>query len=392
MPDTPHVLEAEWRSSPCDICGGDQCELLGERDYLVSGRNDNFAMRFRDCVCLECGFTYAGERPDEDFLMAYYRDAHIGHRGGEVHFDARERADTVARHAPAGGRIVEVGANDGAFTKILKQRGFDAFGFDPIEADEARSVAKGFAGHAASDRPEASADAVVAYYVLEHVIAPRAWLAELASYLKPGGIVIVEVPNFLTHPEDSLNMEHLLHFTPSSLERMLAACGFELIETPAATMGYGQAAVARLTGQTGLPAAPPDAVAEARAAYDRARQAREARAEAARRAVKQAQAVAPGPDTPVFVWGANEYAERAAPLLAAHFQNVEVLDKSESKLGKPFADLSAPIAHPDARLDVDAAIFLVCSPNWNVQIAAEIGRRERPALAVIDAVTGEKIA
>jgi len=392
MPDRFEVLEAEWTSAPCDICGADQREPLGTRHYVVSGRRSNFAMRFRDCVCLDCGFAFTGERPDEAFLMAYYRDAHIGHRGGEVHFDAEGRADTVARHVPAGGQIVEVGANDGAFTNILKALGFDAFGFDPVEADEAKDVAKGFAGHAASNRPEASADAVVAYYVLEHVIAPRDWLAELASYLKPGGILIVEVPNFITHPEDSLNMEHLLHFTPSSLKRILAACGFEVVETPSATMSYGQAAVARLTGEANLPPAPPDAVAEAKAAYDRARQAREARAEATQRAVTQAQDLAPGPDTPVFVWGANEYAERAAPLLATHFKTVEVLDKSESKLGKPFADLNAPITHPDERLDVDGAIFLVCSPNWNVQIAAEIGQRETPALAVIDAVTGEQIS
>jgi hypothetical protein len=334
MPERPEALQADWTLVRCDICGGDQHEVLGERHYLVSGRSRDFSMRFRDHVCLNCGFTFAGERPDEDFLMAYYRDAHIGHRGGEVHFDAQTRADTVARHAPAGGQIVEVGANDGAFTNILKDRGFDAFGFDPVEADEAKDVAKGFAGQDGASRPAASADAVVAYYVLEHVIAPRDWLAELASYLKPGGILIVEVPNFTTHPEDSLNMEHLLHFTPSSLQRMLAACGFELIETPAATMSYGQAAVARLTGQADLPEASPDAVAEAKAAYGRAAQARKARADATRRAVTRAQEVAPGPDTPVFVWGANEYAERAAQRLTTYFHSVEVLDKSTSKLGK----------------------------------------------------------
>jgi hypothetical protein len=41
---------------------------------------------------------------------------------------------------------------------------------------------------------------------------------------------------------------------------------------------------------------------------------------------------------------------------------------------------------------VEGAIFLVCSPNWNTQIADEIGRRQNPALAVIDAVTGEQIS
>ncbi len=389
---TEDLRTAQWTPSACDICGHETPETLGERSFVVDGRTSRFAMTFRDAVCPDCGFVFAAERPDEDFLMAYYRDAHIGHRGGETHFDAEARASTVSRHVPSGGQIVEVGANDGAFTQILRSHGFDAFGFDPNEAEEARDVAKGFAGSDASTRPVSSADAVVAYYVLEHVISPREWLAELASYLKPGGILIVEVPNYASHPEDSLNMEHLLHFTPESLQRMLAQCGFEVIDTPPATMSYGQAAVAQLTGEPRTLAVSTDALHEARAAYERARSAREARAEAAQKAASRARAEAPGPDTPVFVWGANEYAERVAPLLAESFRHVEVLDKSDSKQGKSFAGLPRPIAHPDDRTDVADAIFLVCSPNWNTQIAAEIAKRPHRALAIIDAVTGEQLA
>ena len=381
-----------WTYTACDICGAQDHQLLGERHYVVAGRTRRFAMEFQDMACRECGFVFAGKRPDEAFLMDYYRDAHIGHRGGETHFDAEARAATVASHVPAGGQIVEVGANDGAFTAILREKGFDAFGFDPNEADEARDVAKGFAGKGETARPIASADAMVAYYVLEHVIAPREWLAELARYLKPGGTLIVEVPNYTTHPEDSLNMEHLLHFTPESLKRLLAISGFELISTPPATMGYGQTAVARYTAEPHQLAVEVGALSQALAAYDKAKSAREARAAASRKAVACAIECAHGRETPVFIWGANEYAERAARLLPEHFDHVEVLDKSDSKLGKSFADLDRPIAHPDARADVVDAIFLVCSPNWNAQIAAEIAKRPAPALAVIDAVTGEKIA
>ncbi|MEQ8406230.1 MAG: class I SAM-dependent methyltransferase [Oceanicaulis sp.] len=392
---------AHWRSVACDLCGEPRLEILGERSHLVRGRTSDFHMAFKDAVCPSCGFVCAAERPDEAFLMAYYRDAHIGHRGGELHFDAQARTAMVARHVPEGGRVIEIGANDGAFTKLLCEAGFDAFGFDPVEADEAAGVAKGYVADGSGAPAPGEADAVAAYYVVEHVTDPRAWLAELVSLVKPGGVVILEAPNYETHPEDSLNVEHLLHFTPESLTRLARLSGLEPIESGSGTVAYGQSLVARKSG--GEPAQTPRqhaatdraegaaVLARARAAYDTARDARQARADAARRAANLALDSAGEDDAAVFLWGANEYAERAAPLLAQHFARVQVLDKSPSKVGGAFPGLTEPVAHPDAVAGVDGAVFLVCSPNWNAQIAEEIRARTLPARTIIDAVTGERL-
>lgn len=392
---------AQWRAAACDLCGEPRLEILGERSHLVRGRTRDFHMAFKDAACPSCGFVCAAERPDEAFLMAYYRDAHIGHRGGELHFDAKARTAVVARHVAEGGRVIEIGANDGAFTKLLCEAGFDAFGFDPVEADEAAGVAKGYVADGSGAPAPGEADAVAAYYVVEHVTDPRAWLAELVSLVKPGGVVILEAPNYETHPEDSLNVEHLLHFTPESLSRLALLSGLEPIEAGAGTVAYGQCLVARKgraeAAQTSFLHAATDTtesaavLARARAAYEAARGAREARADAARRAANLALNSAGEDAAAVFLWGANEYAERAAPLLAQHFARVQVLDKSPSKVGGAFPGLTEPVAHPDAVAGVAGAVFLVCSPNWNAQIAAEIKARSLPARAIIDAVTGERL-
>ena len=396
---------AHWRAAACDLCGEPRLEILGERSHLVRGRTSDFHMAFKDAACPSCGFVCAAERPDEAFLMAYYRDAHIGHRGGELHFDAPARTAMVARHVPQGGRVIEIGANDGAFTNLLCEAGFDAFGFDPVEADEAAGVAKGYMADGSGAPAPGEADAVAAYFVVEHVTDPRAWLAELMRLVKPGGVVILEAPNYETHPEDSLNVEHLLHFTPESLTRLALLTGLEPIETGAGTVAYGQSLVARKSGaaraQTPSSSASPDATLDradgaaalgrARAAYETARDAREARAEAARRAANLALDSAGKDAGAVFLWGANEYAERAAPLLAQHFARVQVLDKSPSKVGGAFPGLTEPVAHPDSVAGVAGAVFLVCSPNWNAQIAAEIRARAHPARAIIDAVTGLRL-
>jgi SAM-dependent methyltransferase len=392
---------AHWRAAACDLCGEPRLEILGERSHMVRGRTRDFHMALKDAACPACGFVCAAERPDEAFLMDYYRDAHIGHRGGELHFDADARTAMVARHVPKGGRVIETGANDGAFTNLLCEAGFDAFGFDPVEADEAAGVAKGYVAGGSHAPAPGEADAVAAYYVVEHVTDPRAWLAELVRLVKPGGVVILEAPNYETHPEDSLNVEHLLHFTPESLARLALLSGVEPIETGAGTVAYGQSLVARKSiaakAQTPSSSATPHkadgaaALGRARAAYETAREAREARAQAARRAASLAVYAAEGAATPVYLWGANEYAERAAPLLAQHFARVQVLDKSPSKVGGAFPGLTEPVAHPDAVAGVAGAVFLVCSPNWNAQIANEIRARTHPARAIIDAVTGARL-
>ena len=50
---------------------------------------------------------------------------------------------------------------------------------------------------------EASFDVVCAFQTLEHVPEPVAFASELARYLRPGGILVIEVPN-LADPLRSL--------------------------------------------------------------------------------------------------------------------------------------------------------------------------------------------
>ena len=394
---------ANWQAVACDLCGGETLEVLGERSITVRGRHTDFRMDFADAACAHCGFVQAARRPDDAFLMDYYRDAHIGHRGGELHFDADARIATVAARVPEGGRIIEIGANDGAFCAELSRAGYDAFGFDPVEADEAASVEKGFLEAGVASVAPKSADAVIAYYVLEHVINAGEWLRSALALLKDGGTLILEVPDYTTHPQDSLNVEHLLHFTPETLRELLEQHGLsvETADDIAPTVAYGQAIAARLVdrklAETPRPASQAflaggaERLEAARAAYAEAKADRDRRQQAAENAARLAREADPSGKASVVIWGANEYAERAAPLVAQAFANTFVADKSASKIGTPFPGVAAPIVHPDEAATADTRIFLLCSPNWNKQIAAEIAASGWDALAVIDAVTGKRL-
>jgi SAM-dependent methyltransferase len=81
-------------------------------------------------------------------------------------------------------------------------------------------------------------DAIVLWHVAEHVHDPPATLREIANLLRPGGALMISVPNFGS-PEARIGKDgwfhldvprHLFHFTPSTLTALLAQAGLEVRE------------------------------------------------------------------------------------------------------------------------------------------------------------------
>jgi SAM-dependent methyltransferase len=112
--------------------------------------------------------------------------------------------------------------------------------------------------------PAGSADVVTMRMVLEHVPDPRRVLAEAHRIMRPGGRILLSVPNAGSLEARAFGPRwfawelprHLSHFDPGSLGRMLRQAGFEGIRVRhlvnannlAASLGY-------VFGRTG-PASP----------------------------------------------------------------------------------------------------------------------------------------
>jgi len=84
--------------------------------------------------------------------------------------------------------------------------------------------------------PDAHFDVVILWHVLEHLHEPQTVLDEVARILRPGGVLLVAVPNFQSF-EAKLTRNHwfhldvprhLIHFTPRTLQRSLAQAGLGL--------------------------------------------------------------------------------------------------------------------------------------------------------------------
>lgn len=99
-----------------------------------------------------------------------------------------------------GCRLLEVGAGSGHFLRAAAARGVRASGLEFNPAAAARLHSEGFevleADLAAlSRRIDPPFDAVCAFQVLEHVPDPRRLLEEMIGALRPGGRLVLSVPN-----------------------------------------------------------------------------------------------------------------------------------------------------------------------------------------------------
>jgi SAM-dependent methyltransferase len=155
----------------------------------------------------------------------------------------RSRLRRLRRAAPPPARLVDAGAGRGRFVAAARRAGYDASGFepDPGRAAAARAYGVELDTTAIEDATydPGSVDAVTAWHVLEHVEDPDAAVAALAGWLRPGGALLVGVPNLASLQAwlagsrwYHLDLRsHRTHFTPAGLHALLRRHGLQVVAT-----------------------------------------------------------------------------------------------------------------------------------------------------------------
>ena len=135
--------------------------------------------------------------------------------------------------------VCDVGAAMGHDVVHLRSLGFDAVGLEPSAYSRRRALEK--FGILLEPRPlvearlpDASFDAVIYSDVFEHLLEPAAELREIPRVLRPGGVLLLELPNQASLVADVLGAaylygEHVLFLGPQEAERLLASAGFDVL-------------------------------------------------------------------------------------------------------------------------------------------------------------------
>ena len=197
--------------------------------------------RFQILQCRRCGFAMTDPVP---LSMEPYYPARYRRFNALAAFVLRRlylrRVDGWHARLPNSGVALELGSGTGWMLRALRERGWLALGSERTvaAAATARDAAGApvFVGDLRAIRDEPVLDLVVMFHVLEHLADPLTALAAVARRVKPGGTLILGIPNiaswqarfagpFWMHLEVP---RHLCHFSPDAVERALATSGFRV--------------------------------------------------------------------------------------------------------------------------------------------------------------------
>ncbi|MBI4092926.1 MAG: class I SAM-dependent methyltransferase [Candidatus Kerfeldbacteria bacterium] len=152
--------------------------------------------------------------------------------------------DQIEQRQRPPGRLLDVGTATGEFLVEAKKRGWTVSGTEI--SDSSVTIAKekhqldifhGWLDQAPFSKH--SFDIIHLSHVLEHVPSPQTMLKTIASFLKPTGLVVVEVPHEFDNwfvrlgrslgrfqPSTHPSMHHVYFFTPRTLDDALRRAGF----------------------------------------------------------------------------------------------------------------------------------------------------------------------
>jgi 2-polyprenyl-3-methyl-5-hydroxy-6-metoxy-1,4-benzoquinol methylase len=230
--------QATQRVTPCLVCGAEQARAV----FAI----EDFTARV--FVCASCGLGRLHPMPELEQVASFYPNEYYGEPGRKFQGSVERLVRWVgARHISflssdlrSGARVLDVGCGRGVILGALADRGFEVHGVE-ISLEAARGtdpraeirIAPSLADAA---YPAAYFDEVVIWHVLEHLHGPKAALLEARRILRPGGRLVVAVPNFSSLQARwagaawfHLDLpRHLWHFPLAALRRLLGDCGFEI--------------------------------------------------------------------------------------------------------------------------------------------------------------------
>jgi SAM-dependent methyltransferase len=202
--------------------------------------------------CPECGLVRIDPMPEPSTIMELspgyqrrmqwmfddLRDSRVGRLGLRMMRATRKPTGTP-------GDVLDVGCAYGQYLQFLLNLGWRVTGIelDPEAAKSAGEslqapVLAGPAETRLADLPDASFDLVTMWHVLEHLTNPLAALVQIRRVLRPGGRLVLEVPNFgslwsRVFGRFWFPLElpfHLFHFSAASIRELLTAAGFESVK------------------------------------------------------------------------------------------------------------------------------------------------------------------
>jgi len=248
--DIPNIVSME--SKPCPLgCSNS----VDEEVFKGWDRIHDLPGEFLVVRCSKCGLMRTDPRPTADSIGYYYPDNYGPYnstkvkskgvkksRAGKYKHFIRQLFQFNTKRIPKmePGNMLEIGCASGEFLHEMAQEGWNVTGieFSQIAAENARNLGYPvYVGSVeSSPEPEYKYELIVGWMVLEHLHDPVSALKKLERWMKPGGHLVISVPNagslesrvfgnawYANHLPN-----HLYHFTTQTIRTMLSEAGWEV--------------------------------------------------------------------------------------------------------------------------------------------------------------------
>lgn len=250
---------AETTARACALCDGRRFAPTAFGGYRYRG------VEYPIVRCRNCGFMFVDPIPAADVVMdvyggnQYFEEYRVPGSGSVGYLSGLEETNPyddatlalLAEYRPAG-RLLDVGCAGGRFLARARDRGYGVAGVEPNPAMAAHAreglgldVRLGTLTDVQPLFGDGAFDVIHLADVLEHVLDLDDSLARIRRALAPGGMVVLQQPVTYNRSLFSLLLRlnmllkadryspypplHVWEFTPATLERALAARGFEVL-------------------------------------------------------------------------------------------------------------------------------------------------------------------
>jgi 2-polyprenyl-3-methyl-5-hydroxy-6-metoxy-1,4-benzoquinol methylase len=250
----------------CEMCGDptDQHKVLGQRMNRSQGRGVKSLSGISVSIkkCNNCGLIYSSPLPLPFDLQDHYGIPPESYWGPEYfQWDAECFAKEISTFKKLVGfkdgmKALDIGAGIGKAMISLKNAGFEPYGLEPSESFYERAITKmnidpahlKYGAIENLDYPQNEFDFISFGAVLEHVYHPAFCITRAMQWLKPGGLISIDVPssryllsslinlvykmrgtNFVTNLSPMHEPFHMYEFSLESFQKLSQKAGFTIV-------------------------------------------------------------------------------------------------------------------------------------------------------------------
>ncbi len=210
---------------------------LKTKDYLVTG--DMFSL----CYDKKRELLFTDPQPSTEDLPKYYKSrkyiSHTDSKKGLISFlyqlikkyTIQKKIRLIRSLNNGHGSLLDIGAGTGDFLKAAKQQGWKVYGVESNQEARKLVLEKGIElTEQINQLHNKKFEVITLWHVLEHLPNLEETILNIEQLLKPGGILIIAVPNYKSFDAKHYKSfwaaydtpRHLWHFSRESMKNLFS--------------------------------------------------------------------------------------------------------------------------------------------------------------------------